>query len=559
MLGPYEEQAAKNIYDIDNLIQQKHQTGVDDAKFKERFRYLVDRGIRESATRQCIELHRSLAKPKQLRGFSPLSSRYLVDCAMLKPQESERQQRISDCLIPPESTRDGLPISTRSASGHVELPCEILHMILLHVDAPTLISFSQTCHLFWAIAQPSRFHHLQRLLAWELDPERGGLIPKIDPNRMDPLSKLVPALDDEAAWANTCYACSGCLRLRHHRWFDTHSILGLQYRKPPPDHPAGDTTAEPGNARERWRRRRLRVAEGREPLGLARWSTHKPMIKQWRRLHTLSRWIPVDDSEGQKTLQTELCGYQRHRRLCIECQYTRGKYEAKLDIFDVGQKPGMWFHSSTDVHDVTKRGSNVVYDDEKPIATLRPEYLGLPKDRSCMRRCFGGRSAPEYHIRCKKCDRFKGLLAFRREVDVFKYNRTWNMRYSDWNHSLPEHRRWHSDWLCTSCIVGGELGEALEKFKQERDEEVNSYVKRAKKFHLKIEPQHRLLVIQQMVAGVRSVDGRIILSDQSIGRIGKRAGIEGLGGLGPKSDIGMLHAVGKEIAAVVASRRGRSR
>jgi F-box-like len=110
-----------------------------------------------------------------------------------------------------------------------QFPVEIISLILEFLTPGSLISVSQTCRYFRSIVAPEPFHFAQRLLVFELLPEFGGAIPIL---RFHRKSFIIPHLEDVESWDAIRYACTGCLRIRHHRWFDNHSIFRLRMRKP---------------------------------------------------------------------------------------------------------------------------------------------------------------------------------------------------------------------------------------------------------------------------------------------------------------------------------------
>ncbi|KAK3952972.1 hypothetical protein QBC32DRAFT_184242, partial [Pseudoneurospora amorphoporcata] len=108
------------------------------------------------------------------------------------------------------------------------VPLDILLVILGYVDPISLINLAQTCQVLRATIRPTRANLLQRLLALELIPEYGGIVPLIR-SRTIQVSPPMSSKD----WQSNKYACGGCLKLLPHTRFDNHNILRLDLRKPP--------------------------------------------------------------------------------------------------------------------------------------------------------------------------------------------------------------------------------------------------------------------------------------------------------------------------------------
>ncbi|KAM7193232.1 hypothetical protein V8F33_007932 [Rhypophila sp. PSN 637] len=212
------------------------------------------------------------------------------------------------------------------------LPPELLCLVVQALDPITLISLSQSNRFFRGFISPQRIHFVQRLLALELLPEHGGIVPLFNAR----LNTLRPPPYD-AKWDQNKYACSGCLKLLTHKMFDNHSIYGLALRKPPPgSEEATKLTAwEPAGDQVGWWKRRQRQ-QGHE----------QERLKEFRAQYataTRSRGEPVngpqppngfllagsDDAKDERLAREAecvLCGRSRHRRLCLECKRTQGVF-----------------------------------------------------------------------------------------------------------------------------------------------------------------------------------------------------------------------------------------
>lgn len=230
------------------------------------------------------------------------------------------------------TTREALDLFVEMAE-HVSLwtlPVEILCDIITLSDPVTLISLSQTSRQFRGIIQPSRHDFVQRLLALELTPEHGGIVPlfRSRDNHVEPAF-------EHPDWDGNKYACSGCLKLRSHKCFDNHAILSLKTRKPPLESPEACKPADwvplelttPG---ARWRRRpRLDAEEA------ARLAPFRQTYKWYCAGIYSAPWnlMPDDlddiDSRGAEA-EKMVCGLARHKRLCIECRRLRGDFAKQI-------------------------------------------------------------------------------------------------------------------------------------------------------------------------------------------------------------------------------------
>lgn len=112
----------------------------------------------------------------------------------------------------------------------VQVPDEIFVHIAQNLDPITLITPSQASRSWRAFINPSRHDYNQRLLALELTPEYGGIVPLFDE-----LSQTLSPPCESPEWKLNKYACCGCMKLPPHMMFGNHALLRRPYRKPPPD------------------------------------------------------------------------------------------------------------------------------------------------------------------------------------------------------------------------------------------------------------------------------------------------------------------------------------
>ncbi|KAM7187773.1 hypothetical protein V8F20_010830 [Naviculisporaceae sp. PSN 640] len=209
------------------------------------------------------------------------------------------------------------------------LPPELLYPIIQGLDPASLISLSQANKFFRWFINPQRTHFVQRLLALELLPEHGGLVPSFHARE----NKIIPWTDDPA-WDTNRYACPGCLRLLTHRMFDNHSILGLALRKPPPGSEEATrlTDWEPlGDEAARWKRIQAHNNSERQRLLRFRSQYTTATRSDGDGVHNNFLAESDDEDSDEDDRQAEeaekvLCGRSRHRRLCLECKRSRGVY-----------------------------------------------------------------------------------------------------------------------------------------------------------------------------------------------------------------------------------------
>ena len=199
------------------------------------------------------------------------------------------------------------------------LPLEILQQIVCQLDPISLIALSQASKSWRALINPLRHDHIQRMLALELLPEHGGIVPLFDEQT---ITSTPPWDSDE--WKSNKYACCRCMKLRSHMMFSNSAILRRPYRKPPPGNveaaKAAVTDWEPLEPSARWRRIQERAA--REQAVRARWARaadhHPDPANPWLR-------VPRDE-ETYAAIAKYLVGTARHKRRCIDCELRYGNW-----------------------------------------------------------------------------------------------------------------------------------------------------------------------------------------------------------------------------------------
>ncbi|KAG7285702.1 hypothetical protein NEMBOFW57_007995 [Staphylotrichum longicolle] len=201
----------------------------------------------------------------------------------------------------------------------VHIPLEILQQIVCQLDPISLIALSQASKPWRALINPLRHDHIQRMLALELLPEHGGIVPLFD----EQTAKSVPWWGSEE-WKSNKYACCGCMKLRSHMMFSNSAILRRPYRKPPPGSveaaKAAITDWEPLEPSHRWRRIQERAAREQEVRAKwARAAEPKP--------DPTNPWLRVPrDKETEAAIAKYLVGTARQKRRCIDCELRLGNW-----------------------------------------------------------------------------------------------------------------------------------------------------------------------------------------------------------------------------------------
>ncbi|KAK4119086.1 hypothetical protein N657DRAFT_582486 [Parathielavia appendiculata] len=205
---------------------------------------------------------------------------------------------------------------------NTHIPPEVVQQIVRQLDPISLIALSQTSKSWRAFISPIQHDYVQRLLALELMPEHGGIVPMFD----ELSQKLCPPWDG-SEWKSNKYACCGCMKLQSHMMFDNHAILRRPYRKPPPwsveAEKAAITDWEPLEPSARWRRIQAREARVREEQ--RKWAR----IVEWRRDYVIGNrtgyQFPLaardhPDEDEEYPVRAYLTGTARQKRRCIECK-----------------------------------------------------------------------------------------------------------------------------------------------------------------------------------------------------------------------------------------------
>lgn len=214
----------------------------------------------------------------------------------------------------------------------LSMPVEVLCAIFVLLHPISLIATSQTSRTLRTIIDPTHHDFVQRLLALELLPESGGIVPRFRSRD----STIAPPTSSPE-WRRNKYACSLCLKLRSHMFFDNHSILRLRLRKPPPGSREATklTTWEPLELRDpatRHKRARQRAAADKDRLAPERAAYHQystgvgfpSLARDPLRRNSDFDYGPADESADE--LEKALCGTERHKRAYNPCRHLRGDW-----------------------------------------------------------------------------------------------------------------------------------------------------------------------------------------------------------------------------------------
>ncbi|KAK3402377.1 hypothetical protein B0T20DRAFT_459310 [Sordaria brevicollis] len=219
------------------------------------------------------------------------------------------------------------------------VPLDIQILILGYVDPISLINLAQTCQSLRTTIQPTRANLLQRLLALELLPEYGGIVPIIRGRD----NQITPPVDSQA-WLSNKYACGGCLQLLPHTMFDNHQILKLDLRKPPPGSREANRLAEWWYLNDRKDDVRARIIQHRiftrasqqlESLADVRQRHHEAThpdddmphqgINQFLAGGEEAEILAAHDRVAYEA-ELQICGLRRFNRRCNECRFLRGDW-----------------------------------------------------------------------------------------------------------------------------------------------------------------------------------------------------------------------------------------
>ncbi|KXX75057.1 hypothetical protein MMYC01_207769 [Madurella mycetomatis] len=213
-----------------------------------------------------------------------------------------------------------------SSSLFSALPPEVVGRIISQVDPITLIALSETSTWLRDLIRPTRHDYVRRLLALELLPEHGGIVPLFRARD----NKITPP-PGTTVWRNNKYACCGCMQLLPHMMFDNHAILRLRYRKPPPGSVEAEkclvTDWEPLEPSARWRRIQSQADRERQEQRKWRIQYHRavtgPFIPDTANPFGRPDYRLADAvaEEAEKYL----CGTSRQKRRCLDCKRQPGR------------------------------------------------------------------------------------------------------------------------------------------------------------------------------------------------------------------------------------------
>ncbi|KAH8706433.1 hypothetical protein BGZ61DRAFT_449900 [Ilyonectria robusta] len=242
-----------------------------------------------------------------------------------------------------------------------ELPTELHCSIVRLLDPISLIAISQASTHFRCLIEPKQKHFVERLLALESLDKYGGPSP-VFRSRDNHLS---PGWDGKE-WSTIRWACTDCLRLLPHQYFDNHSVLRLGYRKLIPGSLASMaiTSWEPDGHIRRLRRhlrngetqaaslseKTLRkryfvcVTAGEGSQGFVG-VTSATTLELYKRCG-ISEFEGMSLAEFEKVttahklqifdknalaIELERCGNKRRLRRCNECRYLRGQLKPRAN------------------------------------------------------------------------------------------------------------------------------------------------------------------------------------------------------------------------------------
>ncbi|KAL2182210.1 hypothetical protein L209DRAFT_102774 [Thermothelomyces heterothallicus CBS 203.75] len=287
------------------------------------------------------------------------------------------------------------------------MPAEIVELIVQQLDPISLISLSQTSRSWRAFINPNRHDLVQRLLALELTPEHGGLVPVFDE-----VSQTLSPPCESGEWKTARYACCGCMKLLTHMMFDNPAILRRPYRKPPPGsveaRKAAVTDWERLEPAARWRRIRERAA--REEEERDRWRKvvnrrHEPPPNPPDH-HPFALVPRPRDPEAEAEAMRHLVGTGRHKRRCIECLYRNGNMSSR----------GKFLHDpagGTPVPVFKSRHAKFPYFLERLYPGLISPPDRLPRYWRALRITSDAVHHTLYTVRCPSCGTWQEYAALR--------------------------------------------------------------------------------------------------------------------------------------------------
>ncbi|KAL2264508.1 hypothetical protein VTJ83DRAFT_7018 [Remersonia thermophila] len=293
----------------------------------------------------------------------------------------------------------------------IPLPAEVLHLIMRELDPIALIALSQTSREWRALIRPNRHDFEQRLLALELHPHHGGLVPYWDDHKQ----RLAPSWDSPE-WKTAKYACCGCMKLRTHMMFDNHAILRRRWRKPYAGCVEFDkalrTDWEPFEPALRWQHIQERAQKERQDRQA--WAA----VAAWREEYRLANppehnFIAVDlpPTDQEKEALRHLVGANRQRRRCVECQRKAGRWKHQdASSADGKVKPIVAKSRSKTFKVVWERWVPGLFDEHPGVFPLYWRSLNNYRN---------GIYASLYVAWCPRCETWKEYAAFR---DWHPYN-----------------------------------------------------------------------------------------------------------------------------------------
>jgi hypothetical protein len=294
------------------------------------------------------------------------------------------------------------------------IPLEILQDIVRQLDPISLVALSQTSTSWRAVISPLRHDYIQRLLALELVPAHGGIVPVFDEHNMD----LAPPWDSDE-WKATKYACCGCMKLRRHMMFTNHAILHRPYRKPPPESveaaKAAITDWEPLAPAARWRRIQERAAsEQAVRRECARAADARRLdAQQHAPAHPFAR-ISLRHAETDRETAKYLVGVARQKRRCIDCErrhrnwpmLTTAPPSAANKTIPAVRSRQLRFHG--------------LWERYFPGLLERPPPAKFPRPWRALRGSSDDTLLTLYLVSCPGCDTWQEHSAFR-QWDLFRW------------------------------------------------------------------------------------------------------------------------------------------
>lgn len=317
------------------------------------------------------------------------------------------------------------------------IPLDALLHILEFVDPITLINLAQTCQCLRTTIRPTRINLLQRLLALELIPDYGGIVPLIRGRD----NQIIPPVDSKD-WDSNRYACGGCLKLLPHQMFDNHEILRMPLRKPPPGSREANRLAEwwylPGwedDVRGRIMQHRVYTRALEELASLAdvrlqHYEATHPDDNMPH--HGVDQFLLDPDQQAAAMAARDrtaynaellLCGLRRHNRRCNECRFLRGDWRrrspairlANMNIPGNGFKPPLPVAAGRRLpfYNVFDRCFPALFKPVPPSETGR-RFTAMGNVNSKVQRLV------MFTVRCRSCSTWKDGSMFRLPVATYR-------------------------------------------------------------------------------------------------------------------------------------------